>query len=98
MTKQLYVGNLPYTTDDADLARLVSQYGEVISAHVPTDRETGRARGFGFVEVADAAAEAVIRALHGSTFGGRTLTVNEARPREDRPHSDRYDQRGRGRS
>lgn len=84
MTKTLYFGNLPWSTTDADLTRMVSQYAEVISARIATDRETGRSRGFGFVEVPADAAEAVISALNGFDLNGRPLTVNEARPREPR--------------
>jgi RNA recognition motif-containing protein len=84
MTKTLYFGNLAWSVSDADLTRLVSQYAEVISARVATDRETGRSRGFGFVEVPADAADSIISALNGSDFGGRPLTVNEAKPREPR--------------
>ncbi len=78
----IYVGNLPYTTTDKDLRDLFSQVGGVISARVITDRETGRSRGFGFVEMgsADEGKEAITR-FHGFAMGGRNLTVNEARPR-----------------
>lgn len=84
MTKTLYFGNLAWTVTDADLTRLVSQYAEVISARVATDRETGRSRGFGFVEVPADAADSIISALNGTDFSGRPLTVNEAKPREPR--------------
>lgn len=84
MTKTLYFGNLAWSVSDADLTRLVSPHAEVISARVATDRETGRSRGFGFVEVPADAAEAIISALNGSDMGGRPLTVNEAKPREPR--------------
>lgn len=85
MVRTLYVGNLPWTTKAEDLKEVVSQYGEVISSRVITDRETGRSRGFGFVEVADQDAEQIIAALNGTDLGGRALTVNEAKTREDRP-------------
>ncbi|AQS59932.1 RNA recognition motif domain-containing protein [Desulforamulus ferrireducens] len=78
----LYVGNLPWSTKADDLQEVFSQYGEVLSSRVITDRETGRSRGFGFVEVNDADAEKMIAALNGSDFGGRAITVNEAKSRE----------------
>jgi RNA recognition motif-containing protein len=84
MAKKLYVGNLSFTTTEDDLRQVFGQYGEVTSAHVATDRDTGRPRGFGFVEMATGADEA-IAAMNASQMGGRTLTVNEAKPREDRP-------------
>ena len=84
MTKTLYFGNLPWSVTEDDLNRLVAQYTEVVAARVASDRETGRSRGFGLVEVADEAAQTVIDALNGSLLGGRPLTVNEARPREPR--------------
>lgn len=83
MTKNLYVGNLSFSTTSDDLRETFSQYGSVKSAQVVMDRETGRSRGFGFVEMTDGA-EAAIEALNGADLGGRTITVNEARPREDR--------------
>jgi RNA recognition motif-containing protein len=84
MSKNLYVGNLPFTTTDDELRQVFSQYGTVTKVQVVSDRETGRSRGFGFVEMADGADEA-IAALGGAMYQGRALTVNEARPREDRP-------------
>jgi len=84
MTKTLYFGNLPWSTTEDDLTNVVSPYAEVISARVATDRETGRSRGFGFVEVPEDKAQIVIDALNGKEMGGRPLTVNEARPREPR--------------
>jgi RNA recognition motif-containing protein len=84
MSKNIYVGNLPFQTTADDLRDLFATYGTVTRAQVTTDRETGRSRGFGFVEMADGGDEA-IAALSGTQFQGRTLTVNEARPREDRP-------------
>jgi RNA recognition motif-containing protein len=83
MSKNLYVGNLPFQTTADDLREMFAQFGTVTSAQVVSDRETGRSRGFGFVEMADGADEA-IASLNGAEFSGRTLTVNEARPREDR--------------
>ncbi len=80
----LYVGNLAFSTTSDDLAKLFGDYGTVSRAQVTTDRETGRSRGFGFVEMSDGG-EAAIQALNGAQFQGRTLTVNEARPREPRP-------------
>jgi RNA recognition motif-containing protein len=85
MTKTIYVGNLPWSATNDDLQQAVSQYAEVISARIATDRETGRSRGFGFVEVPEDKAQAVIDALNGAEWGGRALTVNEAKPREERP-------------
>lgn len=85
MAKKLYVGNLPYQTSDSDLQRMFEPHGSVLSAQVITDRDTGRSKGFGFVEMAsDQEAQAAIDALNGTQIDGRTITVNEARPREDR--------------
>src|SRR6476661_3690237 len=86
MSKKLYVGNISFTTTNEDLAEAFGQHGTVVSAQVVTDRETGRSRGFAFVEMSDGA-EAAIAAMNGADLQGRTLTVNEARPREDRPRS-----------
>uniref|UniRef100_A0A7C2K2Q0 RNA-binding protein n=1 Tax=Schlesneria paludicola TaxID=360056 RepID=A0A7C2K2Q0_9PLAN len=83
MSKNLYVGNLPFSTTADELREAFGEYGTVTSASVVMDRETGRSRGFGFVEMSDGA-EAAIAALNGTLFQGRSLTVNEARPREDR--------------
>jgi RNA recognition motif-containing protein len=81
----LYVGNLTYDTSDSDLQRMFEAHGTVTSAQVITDRETGRSKGFGFVEMgSDQEAQAAINALNGKDVGGRALTVNEAKPREDR--------------
>jgi RNA recognition motif-containing protein len=83
--KKLYVGNLSFSVTNADLEDLFAPYGEVKSAQVVEDRQTGRSRGFGFVEMGtDAEALAAIDALHDQEHGGRRLTVNEAKPREDR--------------
>ena len=85
MGKKLYVGNLPYTVSDSDLQRLFEPHGAVQSAQVVVDRDTGRSKGFGFVEMETGeAAQAAITALNGQDFSGRSLTVNEARPREER--------------
>ena len=81
--KKLYVGNLPFSATEADLNTLFSQYGEVSSVAVVTDRETGRPRGFGFVEMDAAGATKAIGALNNKDFNGRNLTVNEARPRTE---------------
>jgi len=83
MSKKLYVGNLAFSTTSDDLRQEFGKYGNVTSATVITDRETGRSRGFGFVEM-DSGAEQAISALNGQEFQGRTLSVNEARPRDDR--------------
>jgi RNA recognition motif-containing protein len=81
----LYCGNLNFNVSSSDLEQLFSQFGTVASAQVIADRDTGRSKGFGFVEMgSDAEAEAAITALNGTEHDGRTLTVNEARPREDR--------------
>ena len=77
----IYVGNLPFNTTNADLESLFGEYGQVDSAAVITDRDTGRSRGFGFVEMPDAAANEAIENLNGADYGGRQLTVNQARPR-----------------
>ena len=83
MGKKLYVGNLSYSVDSSELQQLFGQYGQVTSAQIISDRETGRSKGFGFVEMAnDAEAEEAINTLNGQQHGGRPLTVNEARPRE----------------
>lgn len=80
----IYVGNLPYNTTANDLENLFSPFGPVSSAAVINDRETGRSRGFGFVEMDDEGGRKAIQELDGSDFGGRSLKINEARPREDR--------------
>ena len=85
-TKNLYVGNLPYTMDTAGLEALFKQAGTVVSAQAITDRMTGRSRGFGFVEMTtDAEAAKAIEMFNGKDVEGRKLVVNEARPREERP-------------
>ncbi|MDX1382386.1 MAG: RNA-binding protein [Thermoanaerobaculia bacterium] len=80
---RIYVGNLPYTCTEEEVRELFGSYGAIDSVDLITDRETGRPRGFGFVDMPSGGDEA-IQALHNSSFGGRTLTVNEARPREPR--------------
>ena len=83
MSKKLYVGNIPFSTTEDELRSVFATHGEVESVAVITDRETGRARGFAFVEMADAAAaEAAMRSLDGSDLGGRSLRVNEAQERQ----------------
>ncbi|MDK2954583.1 MAG: hypothetical protein PWQ57_79 [Desulfovibrionales bacterium] len=84
MAKNIYVGNLPWNTSEEELREAFAPYGDIISAKIITDRETGRSRGFGFVEIDGDGADEAIRALDGSMFGGRTLKVNEARPRPQR--------------
>ena len=85
MGKKLYVGNLPYNVSSSDLEHMFSSHGTVQSAEVISDRVTGRSKGFGFVEMStDEEAQAAISALNGSDQGGRPLTVNEAKPRENR--------------
>ena len=84
MSKKLYVGNIPFTTTDADLRSMFEPHGTITSVKVITDRETGRSRGFAFVEMDDATAAAnAIRALDGSQMGGRSLRVNEAQDRRE---------------
>lgn len=85
MAVRIYVGNLPFSTTDQELRQLFEQHGGVSNAQVVMDRETGRSRGFGFIEMTDqGAATAAINALNGYSMGGRPLVVNEARPREER--------------
>ena len=92
MGKRLYVGNLPYNMTDLELEEVFSQVGEVTDATVVIDRETGRSRGFGFVEMADdASGEAAVQQLNGTQVGGRTLRVAEANPRPSRPSRGGYD-------
>ena len=86
MDNKLYVGNLPYSMRDDDLQQHFAAFGEVSSAKVMMDRDTGRSKGFGFVEMGSAEeAQAAIRGMNGQSFEGRALVVNEARPREERP-------------
>ena len=85
MSKSIYVGNLPWSATEEQVQDLFSEYGNVLSVKLDSDRETGRARGFGFVEMEDGDADAAIEALDNVSFGGRTLRVNEAKPRAPRP-------------
>ncbi len=85
MSKRLYVGNLPFSSTSEEVQELFEQHGSVLSVSLVSDRDTGRPRGFGFVEMEDGDADVAIEALDGATFGGRNLKVNEARPRGDRP-------------
>jgi RNA recognition motif-containing protein len=88
MATRIYVGGLPYSTTDSDLENMFSSHGTVSSATVVTDKYTGQSKGFGFVEMStDAEASSAIGALNGTLVGGRNLTVNEAKPREDRPRT-----------
>lgn len=86
MPKRIYVGNLPFSATDEEVRSMFAEYGAVNSVSLITDRETGRPRGFGFVEMENGEeADTAIDALHQSQMGGRSLNVNEARPRESRP-------------
>jgi RNA recognition motif-containing protein len=86
MSKKLYVGNISFDTTSDDLIQAFSQYGTVLGAQIISDRDTGRSRGFAFVEMHTGGDEA-IAAMNGAQLQGRTLTVNEAKPREERPRS-----------
>ena len=91
MATKLYVGNLNYQTQEEDLRSLFAQYGDIASLNIVMDRDTGRSRGFGFVEFADdEMARAAESALNGAELDGRNLRVNEARPREDRRPRNRF--------
>lgn len=84
MSQKIYVGNLPYSASDVDLQQNFSAFGDVVSATVMTDRDTGRSKGFGFVEMSSPAqAQAAIEGLNGQSVSGRALVVNLARPRDD---------------
>jgi RNA recognition motif-containing protein len=96
MAKKLYVGNLAWATTSDSLKAAFQQGGEVISATVMTEKTTGRSRGFGFVEVPDEVAEAMINMWNGKDLDGRQLVVNEARPMTDRPAGDRGPRRDFG--
>ena len=86
MGNKLYVGNLPYTVRDEDLQQAFGEFGAITSAKVMMERDTGRSKGFGFVEMgSDAEAQAAIAGMNGQSLGGRSITVNEARPMEARP-------------
>lgn len=96
MSTKIYVGNLSYEADNASLDEMFKPYGTVSSAQVIMDRESGRSKGFGFVEMGTSdEASAAINALNGKEIGGRAVTVNEAKPREDRPRSSGGGQRNR---
>lgn len=89
MANKLYVGGIPYSTTEDDLRDHFAQAGEVTSVAIITDRETGRSKGFGFVEMSsDEAAQKAIEMFDGTDMDGRNITVNEARPKEDRPRRD----------
>jgi cold-inducible RNA-binding protein len=88
MGNKLYVGNLPYQIRDSDLEQAFGQFGSVTSAKVMMERETGRSKGFGFVEMgSDAEAQSAINGMNGQPMGGRSIVVNEARPMEQRPRT-----------
>ena len=84
MSKTLYVGNLPWQTSETELTAAFEPHGQVISSRIVTELQTGKSRGFGFVEVEDADAQNMIKAMNGFSFGGRDLIVNEARPKQSR--------------
>lgn len=88
MSKSIYVGNLPWSANEEQVQDLFAEYGKVLSVKLVSDRDTGRARGFGFVEMEDADCAAAVEALDNASFGGRTLRVNEAKPRA--PRQPRY--------
>ncbi len=91
MSKKIYVGNLPFSSTEADLKNVFGRHGTVESVNIITDRETGRPRGFAFVEMAEASAAAdAIRALDGSDLGGRNIKVNEAQDRQGGARANRY--------
>jgi len=95
MGKKLYVGNLPYSVTEVELQRVFSEHGNVQSAQVIMDRDTGRSKGFGFVEMAsDQEAKTAIDAMNGHEMDGRNLTVNEARPKDHRPNGRGYQGEG----
>ena len=97
MAKKIYVGNLSYQTTEADLTSMFEQHGTVDSARIITDRDTGRSKGFGFVEMSDdEAAKTAIAQLNGKEVGGRALTVNEARPMERKDFRSGFGSGGRG--
>ena len=85
MTKKIYVGNLPFSATENEIRQLFEAHGAVHSVNIIEDRETGRPRGFGFVEMDNEAADAAITALAGAMLGGRSLKINEAKPRTERP-------------
>jgi RNA recognition motif-containing protein len=85
MTKNIYVGNLPYSTSEGEIRGLFEQFGTVESIRLITDRDTGRPKGFGFVEMDSEEADCAVRGLNGKELGGRTLRINEAEERRERP-------------
>lgn len=85
MAKSLYVGNLPWSVGSEELIQKFSEFGTVVDARVVKDKETGRSRGFGFVDMEDEGAPKAIEALNGQSWEGRNIAVNEARPKSDRP-------------
>jgi RNA recognition motif-containing protein len=85
MSKSLYVGNLPWSATEEGIRGLFAEHGNVLSVKLISDRETGRARGFGFVEMEDADAAGAVQALNGALYEGRNLRVNEAQPKDSRP-------------
>jgi len=87
--KSIFIGNLPWTVNDAELSAKFSEFGAVISARVMTDKFSGRSRGFGFVDMEDADADKAIAATNGQKWGDREITVNEARPKTERKPDDR---------
>ena len=93
MTQRIYVGNLPFSATEGDLTQKFSAYGNVVSTALPTDRETGRPRGFGFIEMSSEDAQKAIAGLNGADFGGRAMNVNEARAREDSGMRGGYERR-----
>jgi hypothetical protein len=97
MAKRIYVGGLPYSFADQDLENLFAAHGEVTSAQVVSDRYTGQSKGFGFVEMSEADGTAAINSLNGTSVAGRSITVNEARPREERSSGGGGGGGGRGR-
>lgn len=89
MSKKLYVGNLPFSTNEDEIRDMFAAYGDVQSVNLIVDRETGRLRGFGFVEMNTEGADAAMEALNGKAFGGRDLRINEAQERQPRTGGDR---------
>jgi cold-inducible RNA-binding protein len=96
MSKRIYVGNLSYQTTESDLTNLFEQVGQVESVNIITDRDTGRSKGFGFVEMGNEEADKAIGQFNGTELNGRSITVNEARPREERSGGGRGGSRGGG--
>ena len=89
MSKKIYIGNLPFTATNDEVEASFAQYGEVVSVRIVTDRDTGRPKGFCFVEMSDEGATEAIAALNGADYKGRTIVVSEARPQE--PRTDRFE-------